>query len=124
MPRGAAELIVFGETHWPRSHHAGSALHRTMRGIGEMNRMTAFVLSTTDAQTPTRTRIPVPHVGDDELLVRIKAVGVGIHDSYFLPHERTSPYPIGIEAAGIVDQVGSAVTQYHVGDRIAFVSAM
>ena len=89
-----------------------------------MNSMTTFVLSTTDAKTPTLARIRVPHVGDDELLVHIKAVGVGIHDSYFLPHVRTSPYPIGIEAAGIVDQVGSAVTQYHVGDRIAFVSAM
>lgn len=47
--------------------------------------------------------VKVPTINDDELLVHIKAVGVGIHDSYFLPQEINYPYPIGIEAAGIVE---------------------
>lgn len=56
--------------------------------------------------------------------MKVKAVGVGIHDSYFLPREMSYPYPIGIEAAGVVAQAGDAVTGYAPGDRIAFVSMM
>jgi NADPH:quinone reductase-like Zn-dependent oxidoreductase len=68
--------------------------------------------------------VPVPSAGRGELLVRNHAVGVGIHDSYFLPAGFTTPYPIGIEAAGVIEQVGSRlVGRYAVGDRIAYVSA-
>lgn len=68
--------------------------------------------------------VKVPTINDDELLVHVKAIGVGIHDSYFLPQEITYPYPIGIEAAGIIEETGSLVTEYQKGDRIAFVSMM
>ena len=68
--------------------------------------------------------VKIPTISDDELLVHIKAVGVGIHDFYFLPQEINYPYPIGIEAAGIVEETGSLVTHYQKGDRIAFVSIM
>lgn len=89
-----------------------------------MQTMTAFVL--TDAGSPVieAARVPVPQVGSNELLVRVRAVGVGIHDSYFLPPEMTFPYPIGIEGAGIVERVGPGVVGYQPGDRIAFVSMM
>ncbi|WJY26311.1 NADP-dependent oxidoreductase [Sporosarcina trichiuri] len=65
-----------------------------------------------------------PSISEHELLVRVRAVGVGIHDSYFLPQEMAYPYPIGIEAAGVIEQTGSSVTDYQTGDRIAFVSMM
>lgn len=68
--------------------------------------------------------VGVPQISADEILVRVKAIGVGIHDSYFLPADAQYPYPIGIEAAGVVEKVGSGVSAYEAGDRIAFVSAM
>ncbi len=89
-----------------------------------MQTMHAFVLPSPDSQTVTAARVPVPNIGAGELLVRIKAVGVGIHDSYFLPRQMSYPFPIGIEAAGVIEMVGSDAAGFHVGERIAFVSMM
>lgn len=89
-----------------------------------MQNMTALVIPSADDQTLTLAQVAVPAIAADELLVQIKAVGVGIHDGYFLPQELTYPYPIGIEAAGIVAQIGNTTTGYEPGDRIAFVSMM
>ena len=61
-----------------------------------------------------------PTVAMDELLDQVHAVGVGVHDSHFLPPD--TPYPIGIEGAGVV--IDSDVPGHYPGDRIAFVSAM
>lgn len=66
----------------------------------------------------------VPRVGEREMLVRIQAVGVGIHDSYFLPRQMAYPYPIGIEAAGVIVDVGEQVTDLVAGDHVSFVSMM
>lgn len=65
---------------------------------------------------------PTPSAG--QLLVRVYAAGVGIHDAYFLPPRMEYPYPIGIEAAGIVEEVGIDVQNCRVGQPIAFVSSM
>lgn len=86
--------------------------------------MKAFVKLSATNEEIELSDVAMPAIDADELLVRVKAVGVGIHDSYFLPPEITYPYPIGIEAAGVVDKVGGDVTVYKVGDRITFVSAM
>ncbi|MDN5768068.1 MAG: NADP-dependent oxidoreductase [Humibacillus sp.] len=86
--------------------------------------MRAFVLPHAGADLPQLADVPPPAIADDELLVRVQAVGVGIHDSYFLPANATYPYPIGIEAAGIIEGVGPLVSAHHRGDRVAFVSSM
>ena len=86
--------------------------------------MKAWVKQSPSADTIELTDVPVPSIDDDELLVRVRAIGVGIHDSYFLPTDVSYPFPIGIEAAGVVELVGDAVSGYSRGDRIAFVSAM
>ncbi|UWZ39449.1 NADP-dependent oxidoreductase [Dactylosporangium roseum] len=86
--------------------------------------MRAFVIPSPQCSSVELARVPVPRIGREELLVRIKAVGVGIHDSYFLPPGISYPFPIGIEAAGVVEEVGSAVAGHQPGDRIAFVSSM
>lgn len=86
--------------------------------------MKAFVIPQSGAQTVELADVPVPEIDDDELLVRVHAVGVGIHDSYFLPGDAAYPYPIGVEAAGIIEKVGSAVRGHGPGDRITFVSSM
>lgn len=68
--------------------------------------------------------VPIPEIGSHELLVNIKAVGVGVHDEYFLPPDISYPYVVGIEAAGTIEKVGSEVAEYQPGARIAFVSSM
>jgi NADPH:quinone reductase-like Zn-dependent oxidoreductase len=66
----------------------------------------------------------VPDISNDELLVRVQAIGVGIHDSYFLPQGHAYPFPIGIEAAGTIEKVGDQVSEYRPGERIVFISMM
>lgn len=94
----------------------------SMHDFGEM--MKAFVIPTAENHSVILAEVPIPRVGPNELLVRIHAVGVGIHDSYFLPQEIAYPYAIGIEAAGVVEDVGADVAQFQPGERIAFVSSM
>jgi NADPH:quinone reductase-like Zn-dependent oxidoreductase len=86
--------------------------------------MQAFVKRSGEMDSVAIQDVPVPDVGEHELLVRVQAIGVGIHDGYFHPPIGESPFVIGIEAAGIVEKVGGKVSDYSAGDRIAFVSAM
>ncbi|MDJ0317681.1 quinone oxidoreductase family protein [Arthrobacter antibioticus] len=67
------------------------------------------------------TQVPMPVPGPGELLVKIAAVGVNFIESY----QREGIYPVdfpfipGAEAAGKVVAVGSGVSSYAVGDRVA-----
>jgi NADPH2:quinone reductase len=61
--------------------------------------------------------------GPNEVLVRNKAIGVNFIETYF----RTGLYPtasmpsgMGNEGAGLVEAVGSGVTNVKVGDRVAY----
>jgi NADPH2:quinone reductase len=61
----------------------------------------------------------------DQVLVRHTAIGVNYVDTY----HRTGLYPvplpsgIGVEAAGVVERIGSAVRDWKVGDRVAYATA-
>lgn len=66
----------------------------------------------------------IPDIHTNEYLVSICAIGVGIHDGYFLPEQMTFTYKIGIEAAGIIEDKGTWADEFLVGDRIAFFSTM
>lgn len=92
--------------------------------VGYREAMKAFVKPDPAASIVEPAEVDIPRVGDGDVLVRMRAVGVGIHDSYFLPPGVGHPYPIGIEGAGIVEAVGSNVADHRPGDRIAFVSSM
>lgn len=69
-------------------------------------------------RNPELMEIPVPKIDANEILVRMHAVGVGLHDRY--PNSAISgfPYAIGMEGAGTVEEVGSAVSAYRRGDRV------
>ena len=86
--------------------------------------MKAFVKRSAAPDDIALEKIDIPVMHDDEILVRVQAIGVGIHDSYFLPQDMEYPYPIGIEASGFIENAGSLVTDFQIGDRIAFVSMM
>jgi len=64
--------------------------------------------------------VPAPERG--EVLVRHTAIGVNFIDTY----HRSGLYPlalpsgIGLEAAGVVEAAGPGVTEFKVGDRIAY----
>src|SRR5690625_1074597 len=89
-----------------------------------MNRMKAIVKQSAAPNDFLFTEIPIPEISGNEMLIRVKAIGVGIHDSYFLPANIRYPYPIGIEAAGIIEKTGRNVTKFQEGDRVTFVSMM
>lgn len=68
--------------------------------------------------------LPIPEVGPQEVLIRIKAAGVNpvdwkIREGFlrdFLPHE--FPIILGWDAAGIVEKVGAEVKGHQVGDEV------
>lgn len=65
--------------------------------------------------------IPVPTIGDDQLLIRMGASTIctsDLNDIRANPFDIPLPVIIGHEAAGTVVEVGSAVEGFHIGDRI------
>ncbi|EKN63720.1 zinc-binding dehydrogenase family oxidoreductase [Neobacillus bataviensis LMG 21833] len=65
-----------------------------------------------------------PVIGSEEILVRMKAIGLNFADiyrrkgNYHLAGK--PPYILGYEGAGIVEKVGANVQGIGIGDRIAF----
>ncbi len=71
----------------------------------------------------TEVELPPPAAG--ELRLRQSAIGVNYHDVYVrsgLYHTLTPPGVPGIEAIGIVEEVGPGVTHVSPGDRIGYVT--
>lgn len=68
--------------------------------------------------------VPVPAPDAGEVLVRLHAIGVGLHDRWFLPPDARFPYPIGIEGAGVIEACGAGVTGFAPGDRVLFVNSL
>ena len=65
--------------------------------------------------------MPIPQIGNHELLLKVMACGIcgsDVTEWYRVPR---APKVLGHEATGIVDQVGSEVKDYKIGDRV-FVS--
>ena len=66
--------------------------------------------------------VDVPGPGQGEVRVRQKAVGVNYIDTYHRSGLYPVPLPsgIGLEAAGVVEDLGPGVEGLNVGDRIAY----
>ena len=69
--------------------------------------------------------VEVGNPGDKEIRVRHTAVGLNYIDTYHRTGLYKIPLPsvIGREAAGVVEAVGTAVTGFKVGERVAYASA-
>ncbi len=71
--------------------------------------------------------MPVPECGPEDLLVRVKACGIcgsDVHGWDGSTGRRLPPIVMGHEAAGVVEAVGSAVTDVRPGDRVTFDSTV
>jgi len=65
--------------------------------------------------------MPVPSIGNDEMLVRVDASGICGSDVMEWYRIMRAPLVLGHEIAGTVAEVGTDVSKYKVGDRV-FVS--
>ncbi|WP_404456463.1 NAD(P)-dependent alcohol dehydrogenase [Virgibacillus necropolis] len=69
--------------------------------------------------------IPIPTVKEDEVLVKVMAVGICGSDIHYYEHGKIGRYVVekpiilGHECAGVVAQVGKKVSKFKIGDRVA-----
>ncbi|MCA9129534.1 MAG: galactitol-1-phosphate 5-dehydrogenase [Planctomycetales bacterium] len=71
--------------------------------------------------------MPVPDIGDDDLLVQVKACGIcgsDIHGWDGSSGRRIPPLVMGHEAAGVVAKVGANVQSFAEGDSVTFDSTV
>ena len=69
-----------------------------------------------------RTDVAVGQPGPGQVRLRQVAVGLNYADTYFRDGTYPIPLPsgIGVEAAGVVEDIGHGVTQVAVGDRVTY----
>ncbi|MGQ4616237.1 zinc-binding dehydrogenase [Nocardia sp. R7R-8] len=69
--------------------------------------------------------VPDPRIAPDQLLVDTQAIGINFIDTYIRTgrYPQAVPYIPGAEGTGVVTEVGSAVTGFAVGDRVAWADA-
>jgi NADPH:quinone reductase len=86
--------------------------------------MRAFTLDSFDTPPGLREDLPTPEVGDGQLLVRVRASSVNPVDAFIAAGvltgmaEHVFPVVLGRDYAGVVEQVGPAVTGYAPGDEV------
>ncbi|KAK7202418.1 hypothetical protein BZA70DRAFT_242912 [Myxozyma melibiosi] len=70
------------------------------------------------------TEVPVPEVGEGDVLIKNEYAGLNFIDSYFRSglYPISYPYTAGREAAGTIVAIGSKVSKFAVGDRVAYMS--
>jgi propanol-preferring alcohol dehydrogenase len=65
--------------------------------------------------------VPMPEIGERDVLVRVKAAGICHSDAHYRAgNSPVGPLPItpGHEVAGVVEEAGAQVTNVGVGDRV------
>jgi 2-desacetyl-2-hydroxyethyl bacteriochlorophyllide A dehydrogenase len=65
--------------------------------------------------------VPVPPVGDHDILIKVKASGICGTDVHIFRGEYLGTYPVipGHEFSGIVEETGGKVIRFKVGDHVA-----
>ena len=86
--------------------------------------MKAFVRINSETQEVELQNVPIPKIKSDEVLIEVKAFGVGIHDRYFIPSDAQFPYVIGSEGAGIIKDKGADVTDFEVGGAVIYTTSL
>lgn len=86
--------------------------------------MKAFVRIDAESQEVKLREVPLPEFQAEEVLIKVEAFGVGIHDRYYIPQEVDFPYIIGSEGAGVITKLGKNSTDFAVGDRVIFTTTL
>jgi NADPH:quinone reductase len=70
--------------------------------------------------------LPVPFPGPGEVLVKVRASGVNFIDIYYREgrYKADLPFVAGQEGAGVVEQVGGGVKEFHPGDAVAWFNVL
>ena len=68
--------------------------------------------------------VDVPAPSENEVLIKQNVIGLNFIDTYFRSglYPAPLPTPLGMEASGIIEQVGANVTEFQEGDRVAYAS--
>ncbi|MDO8488998.1 MAG: zinc-dependent dehydrogenase [Candidatus Omnitrophota bacterium] len=61
---------------------------------------------------------PIPEIGVDEILLKVKASGICGSDVLEWYRLKKAPLVLGHEVTGVIAQIGSAVKKFKVGDRV------
>ena len=91
--------------------------------VSHFGRAAVKALLLTDYKRLEVAEIPQPEIGSEDLLIRVEACGIcgsDIHGWDGSSGRRIPPLVMGHEAAGVVANVGSDVTDFAVGDRVTF----
>ena len=69
--------------------------------------------------------VELKKLAPNEVLIKNKAIGLNYIDVYHRSGTYPLPLPtgIGLEAAGVIEEVGSDVKEFKVGDRVAHAAA-
>lgn len=65
--------------------------------------------------------IPIPEIGERDILVKVKAAGICHSDAHYragISPVRPVPLTLGHEVAGIVEKIGAQVTKIKIGDKV------
>jgi len=70
--------------------------------------------------------LPIPVPGPGQVLIRVEAIGVNFIEIYFRKgqYKATMPLIPGTEAAGTVEDLGSGVTGFAIGEMVASVGVL
>jgi NADPH:quinone reductase-like Zn-dependent oxidoreductase len=70
----------------------------------------------------TLEHVDLPNPGDGEVLVRVRAAGVGPWDGWIRAGRSVLPQPLpltlGSDLPGVVEEVGAGVTEFQIGDAV------
>ena len=72
---------------------------------------------------PVFSNMPIPTVGPDQILIQTAACAINFADLLMISgtYQETPalPFTLGMEVSGTVTKIGSAVTSFKIGDRVA-----
>ncbi len=71
--------------------------------------------------------VPLPEIGPQDVLIRVKACGIcgsDVHGMDGSTGRRIPPIIMGHEASGLIEQIGSGVTEWKAGERVTFDSTV
>lgn len=89
-----------------------------------MKKMKAYVRLDAGSQEVRLSEVSIPEIKANEVLIKVKAFGVGIHDRYFIPNDVSFPYIIGSEGAAVITKLGSDVHGFSIDERVIFTTTL